>query len=340
MITVSLSKLSLAALAALLPLSTSALFLDAQSSPLVSPRTYIPDPVSIPDRPLPGPITAGPRRPANVPEDYVVTPFGFFHPSCVQSIATDETLLADGRIQRKDGVRDATAPLCKFPRYTHDGSPVTAAKSNPQVNGWIESASIVPAATNGAYSSLLSLWTVPPAPHADDGQLLYYFPGLEDITHTQSILQPVMQWYAGQWAVANWNCCLNNITTESTVISVSPGDKIYGSMTANCPPGVLHCATWTIFSLDLRSGESTTLKNTPSAGQTFNWAFGAVMEPYYVVACNDYPPNHKLDFEVLVFDEDWRLVVSPPWAKGINTMQTPQCDYGIIPTPYDVTITY
>ena len=39
---------------------------------------------------------AGPDRPSEVPEDYVITPFGYFHPSCVFRIEEGETLLADG----------------------------------------------------------------------------------------------------------------------------------------------------------------------------------------------------------------------------------------------------
>jgi hypothetical protein len=39
-------------------------------------------------------IEAGAHRPGNVPAGYVVTPFGYFHPSCVQSIAEDDALLA------------------------------------------------------------------------------------------------------------------------------------------------------------------------------------------------------------------------------------------------------
>src|ERR1035441_2122355 len=46
---------------------------------------------------------AGQNRPATVPEGYVITPFGYFHPSCVQSLAKGERLLADGRVQHADG---------------------------------------------------------------------------------------------------------------------------------------------------------------------------------------------------------------------------------------------
>jgi len=43
-----------------------------------------------------GLAVAGPNRPPQVPEGYVITPFGYFHPSCVLRAVEGETLLADG----------------------------------------------------------------------------------------------------------------------------------------------------------------------------------------------------------------------------------------------------
>lgn len=285
------------------------------------------------------PPAAGPHRPASVPEDYVVTPFGYFHPSCVQRISDEELLLADGHLQRADGT--VTIQTCKFPRYAHDGSRViaTAGRKTPEVNGWIENTNVVASASQSSYGRLLSAWTVPPAPKNDDGQILYFFPGLEDINHTQSILQPVLQWAGGQWGVANWNCCLNNITTESTLINVRPKDEIVASISNACKAGT-SCATWTILSLNLRNGESTTLKQTPSDGQVFDWAFGGVMEPYYVIDCNDYPPNKNLRFDIFLFDDNLSPVLSPQWAPSVNHTQTPQCGYGIKALPYQTEVDY
>jgi hypothetical protein len=33
---------------------------------------------------------------------------------------------------------------------------------------------------------MVAQWTVPASPSADNGQVLFYFPGLEDIYNTQS----------------------------------------------------------------------------------------------------------------------------------------------------------
>jgi hypothetical protein len=287
---------------------------------------------------------AGPNHPAKVPDGYVITPFGYFHPSCVQSLATGERLLADGRVQHADGTVADNVAFCSYPHYTPSGDAVSAATGNistpsgnnkgentfPEVVGWIENASITTGSSTKSYGALIALWTVPPQPTKNDGQTLYFFPGFEDINSVQSILQPVLGWFGGQWTIASWNCCLNNIVTTSPFVNVAVGDEIYGSITSACSPGTLSCATWNVLSLDMSTGESTTLGSTPSEGQVFNWAFGAVMEPYYVISCDDYPPNGRVTFnDVTVFDENLRPISDPKWNGTSNTTETPQCNYGV-----------
>jgi DNA-binding transcriptional regulator of glucitol operon len=285
---------------------------------------------------------AGPNRPPNVPDGYVITPFGYFHASCVQSLAKGERLLADGRLQHADGNIEPNVAVCNYPHYTRGGIPLTAETNNaPEINGWIESASITTGSATKSYGALIAVWTVPPQPSANDGQVLYFFPGFEDINNVQSILQPVLAWFQKEWTLASWNCCLNGITTNSPAVGVTPGDKIYGSVTSSCPPGTLSCATWNVLSLDLSTGESTTLSNTPSDGQVFNWAFGGVLEPYYVIKCDDYPPNRQLDFDAItVFNQDLHPVSSPKWTGSANSTATPQCGYAVKETPHEVTLDY
>ena len=285
---------------------------------------------------------AGPNRPPNVPDGYVITPFGYFHASCVQSLAKGERLLADGRLQHADGNIEPNVAVCNYPHYTRGGIPLTAETNNaPEINGWIESASITTGSATKSYGALIAVWTVPPQPSANDGQVLYFFPGFEDINSTQSILQPVLQWNQGQWSVASWNCCLNGIATNSSGVGVASGDRIYGSITSSCPPATLSCATWNVLSLDLSTGESTTLSSTPSEGQVFNWAFGGVLEPYYVIRCDDYPPNRQLSFdEITVFNQALHPISDPKWSGSFNSTATPQCGYAVKETPHEVTLDY
>ncbi len=265
---------------------------------------------------------AGPNRPANVPQDYVLTPFGYFHPSCVQKIAAGETLLADGRVKHQDGTAPANVPVCRYARYDRHGVPMTSAapaQIGPEASGWIENANVATGSPTEWYSGLVAIWVVPPQPRANNGQVLFYFPGLEDINNTLSILQPVLQWAGGQWAVAI---------------------RIVGTIAGDCRPEKVPCASWTVFSFDADSGESTTLKHTPSDGQIFNWAFGGVMEPYYVVSCDDYPADNSLTFDVLLFNKQLKPIRNPGWNKGFNSTVTPQCNYGVNASNYEVELDY
>ena len=284
-------------------------------------------------------IEAGSHRPGNVPAEYVVTPFGYFHPSCVQSIGEGEALLANGQVRHSDGsVTGATS--CDYPRYAPDGSPKTAtAKMQvPEISGWLENANFV-AAANHSFSGLFAEYAVPQQPIGRDGQILFFFPGLEDINGTESILQPVLTWATGQWTVSNWNCCLSDITVQSTPVNVSPGDVIYSSITEDCPPGTLSCATWTIYSIDTHTARNTTLATTPSQGQVFNWAFGGVVEPYYVINCDDYPKNGGESYQVIVFDENANTL-EPTWSVAGNTTGTPQCGYNVLTKPLEVSLEF
>src|ERR1700726_121067 len=65
---------------------------------------------------------AGPKRPAAVPADFVVTPFGYFHPSCVNHLAKGDVLWQDeNAIQRANrtyvvkSLRSGTSPRRRLP---------------------------------------------------------------------------------------------------------------------------------------------------------------------------------------------------------------------------------
>jgi hypothetical protein len=134
---------------------------------------------------------------------------------------------------------------------------------------------------------------------------------------------------------------LSNIVTESPVVNVSPGDLIYGSITSTCPVGTVSCASWDVLAVDLFTGDSTILSNTPSEGQVFNWAFGGVLEPYFVISCDDYPPNRRVKFDrVTVFDEYLRPIREPIWTDTFNSTAQPQCDYGVKAARDDVRLQY
>jgi len=283
---------------------------------------------------------AGPNRPAGVPDGYVITPFGYFHPSCVRQLTEGETLLADGIIQHADGTLENVL-ACDYPRYTASGEIVTTGEP-PTINGWIESANTT---TTTSYGALTATWIVPPAPTSNHGQTLYFFPGLEDIDDVVSIIQPVLGWnadFGGAWSIASWNCCPSGITVESSPVRVNPGHEIRGTIRDACSAGTLSCSKWEVTSEDVSTGHSTTLSNTPSEGQTFNWAFAGVLEVYNVVQCSDYPSNGSLTFsDIALYDYNFDRISNPGWSQpSWSSGLTPQCGYGGSVAAKRVTLDY
>ena len=287
---------------------------------------------------------AGPNRPAQVPEEYIVTPFGYFHPSCVVHLAKGEELLEGGQVIQKADGTIYPVPVCEYPHYTARGDMFAAGSpiKPPTIShSWIVSASTT---TNTSYGEIVADWNVPSAPQSYDGQTVYFFPGLEDNVHDVSILQPVLGWnsdFSRAWGIASWNCCPRGTADESSPVRVDTGDLIVGTVKSTCGSGTLSCPTWKITTQDESTGGSTTLSNTPSEGQTFNWAFGGALEAYSIVRCSDYPPNQYITFSPTLFDNNFNIIENPSWsltdwASGL----TPQCNYGGQVSASEVTLAF
>lgn len=299
------------------------------------------------------PAIAGPSRPSAVPEGYVITPFGYYHPSCVHQVDEGGTILADGRVQHADGRVDASAPICSYPRYSPNGSVIS--QSQPMVEnctvagvGWIESIG-ASASANTSYGKLSATWTVPPSPSSDDGQLLYLFPGFADCPNDASILQPVLQWgnngyYNGgsYWQIVSWNAYGNTGIYHGNPVTVSPGDTILGTISSTCKPGGNSCPTWNVVTVDKNTGGKSTLAGTLSNGQVWNLAFGGVLEaPYGVKQCSDYPANGNVVFNVHLYDENLKPISNPGWtANRAGPGITPECGFGLNVSANKETLSY
>jgi uncharacterized repeat protein (TIGR03803 family) len=240
--------------------------------------------------------------------------------------------LEDGRVlQHADGTTESV-PACAYPRYTVRGE-IVGEGPLAITHNYIEYAG---ATTSTSYGGLTATWTVPPAPTSNDGQTVFFFPGLDDINDIVTILQPVLAWndplLPGAWSIASWNCCVPPTSNNwhSSPVSVSPGDEIKGIIWDTCGAGTVSCPTWKVITEDVSTGLSTTLKGTPSEGQTFNWAFAGALEVYNVEQCSDYPPNGSLTFsDVGLYDYNFNRISNPGWSiTNESAGLTPQCGYG------------
>ena len=277
---------------------------------------------------------AGSKRPASVPSDYVITPFGYFHSSCVKELAKGDVVRREyNAIQHADGSFDDTH-VCSYPRFDAKGQKAgldaESVKEPTISHAWVEYSGVT---TTSSYGALIAEWTVPPAPSANNGQTVYLFPGMEDYKDVVTIIQPVLGWnsdFASAWGIASWNCCVTGTVYESAPVRVNAGDTILGELVDTCAAGTLSCASWDVFTEDITSGKYTELVNTSSQGQTFNWAFAGALEVYNVSQCADYPPNGSISFHNLTLYTDAFVPISNPGWSITNSSSglTPQCSYG------------
>jgi hypothetical protein len=278
---------------------------------------------------------AGPRRPATVPEDYVVTPFGYFHPSCVTALAEGDIVRQDqNAIQHKDGTYD-NMHVCAYPHYKAHGEKITgderAVKQPTISHAWVEFASTT---TNTSFGSLSAYWNVPSAPITNDGQTIFLFPGMEDDNDVVTIIQPVLGWnsdFPSAWGIASWNCCASGTVIEAPPVRVNSGDVIFGEIFDTCAPGILSCPSWYISTYDRTLGKGSLLQTTSSQAQVFNWAFAGALEVYNIVQCTDYPANNYIFsfYNVTLVNNLGDEIANPEWSvTNSSAGLTPQCNYG------------
>lgn len=132
-------------------------------------------------------------RPSSVPADFVITPLGYLHPSCVIEVGNDEALDPHGTVRDHKGAPRRKVGRCGFARFEKDGtrheppSDGAVGAAVPTVNGWIANAyrAGMPAA-----SWLSASFTVPTTPYTN-GAVLYYFPSFMPPAGNY-ILQPVL----------------------------------------------------------------------------------------------------------------------------------------------------
>ncbi len=295
---------------------------------------------------------AGLNRPASVPSDYVITPFGYFHPSCVRIAQQGETVLADGRVQFADGTEETVASVCSFPHYTAMGELVAegSAKLGPAYiqHSWIEAGQV---SDSTPYDAVEASWAVPQTPTTNDGQTLYFFPGLMHTTaDPELIVQPVLGWDDGQsgagpWNIASWNCCPSGMAWSSTPVTVSPGDQIWGIAMSACGAALVQsCSKWSITTTDTTTHGTTTLNVVYPSLMTFEWAQSGALEVYSISQCSDYPPDGFITFSnAALFDNNFRRIMHPGWSPMYWVTQggtNPWCNYTATTTDTTATLTY
>jgi hypothetical protein len=272
-------------------------------------------------------------------KDYVATPAGWYHRSCVHEIENASRVDKDGLVTRRDGTT-YQIPKCLYRVYA--AQPGTEPLS-PADTGWIEYAysSQPPGAS---YQQLNGSWTVPVRPLAPYSgvQVYYAFPGIES-SAPAFILQPVLQYgYNGDfggsnWEMASWHCDTGPGCTHSTPVIVSAGDAMYGSVaSSNCLGG---SCVWTVTVQDATTGQRSvgTWTDTPN----YWWAAGGAVElrgsPTGLTSCDQYPINGVFYSGISLYDQNGSLL-SPAWIPQIQSGTDPSCSFSVNSTTTSVSL--
>jgi hypothetical protein len=300
------------------------------------------------------PVNGASAASLEVPDsEFVSTPVGQFHRSCVHTVADGATVEASGRVTLRSG-ETTQLPACGFqprddrrtslalnqrvasPGHAH------ADAMGPTVNGWAE-ADVGFAPTNGSgfswFNELDGTWTVPAAPKQYTQQTIYLFPSLE--SSSNEIIQPVLQYGpspdgGGQnWAIAVWYVIGSNTVAVSPLTAVSVGDTIEGFMSAHDCTSDGVCS----WALSVWDGSRGNALNVMPSG-VFDYAQKGVLETYGVTNCNKLPTEGDTgasftnvhaympgpattNFNDATTSVSWS---GPVWASG--------CSFGVIDQPF------
>lgn len=237
--------------------------------------------------------------------DYVATPGGLMHKSCVYGLREGESVGEEaGVIRRRDG-SSFRLPRCEYPGFlkhraggTQSAESVPSAQTTvPESNGWLAA---------GWWDS--SQWLrrlyvnmyVPERPSTDRNQQLFFFPSFEDSAGS-TIVQPVLEYGNNGtgtgyfWTIASWYVWPGTgHSVHSDHVRVNPYDRIWCGMEANdCRSDGSHCH-WAIIAKDTNTGGIARIDVTSYV--SFHAAQSGVMEVYRLSGCNQLPASGSISF--------------------------------------------
>jgi hypothetical protein len=299
------------------------------------------EPASSPDESAPPSFVK--EAPA-APDDYVPTPAGWYHRSCVHGVENGAKVGKDGEVTRKNGSK-YRIPGCAHPvRASKDGPALPPAIDRsapamdraappPTITGWVEYASRLQPAGSW-YKQITANWTVPVSPLAYyvSSQLVYYtFPGLQQTY----IIQPVLQYGGGgnSWVMASWHCNSSLGCVHSPFTNTVAGHALFGSVVSSNCVGA-NC-TWTITTRDVTSNVQTVLTKTDT--YNYQWGVGGSVEVYNLTSCDQFPIRGVFYSNIKLYDQN-NVLLSPNWSRTQPVNPSPSCSFGVTSAPTTVNL--
>jgi len=254
---------------------------------------------------------------------YVITPFGIRPQECVIEVDNDShvTQLASGELQ----ITTKAGKISRLTAPSHCANDIETIRLNhlkkrefgsSLLGGWLDYGGWYPPAGQNNLNSFTSTYIVPGNPSSQDGQVLFYFIGMQDndAPGSVNIIQPVLTWGNGynQWYIKSWACCPSNITVSSPpVFGLGTGSRVQGVIKR------FSASTWTI---DSAFNNQHTILNAQVGDYNYNWA-DVTLEVYSISSCADFAPGQAY-FNQLNLKDVQGQTLSPQWTF------TPQTECG------------
>jgi hypothetical protein len=264
---------------------------------------------------------------------YVVTPMGLVWSECLWHMPSGSHII------EKDGVETLihpndekfVIPKCEKPRLRNPATIKKPVDVDSPDSGWQVWATYQ---NSASFTLFNGYFTVPETPlqwgSADSG-ILYMFTGLQSDNWVPianeppappsfDIIQPVLQYGGGStngggmyWGIASWYVTLDNGALYSDLVTVQPGDNIFGGMK------MTGSDTWVINSTDVTAGSAPTVQTvTRSRLSSQPWAY-LTLETYNIADCTWFPPSGAtIEFSRLEL-EDTNGAVTPSWQVNQNS---------------------
>ncbi len=280
-----------------------------------------------------------------VEREYVKTPFGRAHPSCMHRINDGEWIDQDGMVRAGEHVV-RRLPACDYAPEVGVSQQVL-----PDINtgGWVTDAFLDAPNRNGfqMFNYASSRVQVPANPPTNSGQTFYAFPALMT---AQTLLQPVLQFGpdstggGAYWTISSW-AILD--TTQPRTVAFTGKRRVY--------PG-----DWVVLNLQVVSPESPgnyRVRISASSGGTTK-SFDVIVAPsalrrLYLGAseiwneqtCANFPTS--LSFDTLAYTPDtaWNNYRDVRMAETEENHGAGYCNIGInaffkYPSSYQVDMTF
>lgn len=270
--------------------------------------------------------------------DWLPTPAGLAHKSCVHQVPNGSNVSEDGTVSLNGVVVDKIPPcpytgMVAVPKAasTDQSAPSSAAAPPvPLANGWwLDSWWTSPSQV----VSHTAKWTVPANP-TSNGAVVFLFPSIEPSNTGSAIVQPVLQWGVSAagggnyWRMANWFVPSSGSAVHSPLYATAAGRAITGTMTRSSGTD----ARWRI-GYTQSSGLSGSL-SVATGITSWKAVQGGVLEVYNASACNKLPNTTSVKFSSIAIKSPSGSI-TPSWT---NHRRVTSCSTSISSTSTTTTV--